>query len=291
VISDHGVVDVHHNLDLRAPLAAKGLAIDRDQAMYVWQSDLTDDVTTRYAEFDGTLHVNGNTMNFLYFREPGHPRDAGFGARLTYDQLRAYPTQQGSSVDLIATLAQVEGVEWVVALARLASGPSVVVTTASGQGIVRKQGTSYAYQASGVDPLGYSTDPGIAHLTDGNFYPDETWLTATHRSAFPDALNRLHALLTSPGCGDVVVTAKAGYDLAEQFEWLVGNYQGGHGGIRADQLRVPYVLAGPGLRSGVVVPVARAEDVGATLGHLMGLQRPQGLSGRVLSQALIPSAP
>ncbi len=79
-----------------------------------------------------------------------------------------------------------------------------------------------------------------------------------------------------------MVLAPLGWDLASDYEMFVGNYRGGHGGLRADQLRVPYILAGPGLEAGSIITTARAEDVGATLFELLGLNLPEHAEGRSL---------
>ena len=52
---------------------------------------------------------------------------------------------------------------------------------------------------------------------------------------------------------------------------FVGNYHGGHGGLRAGQMLVPYVVAGPGIPRGRLATGA-AEDVGATLLRALGIE-------------------
>ncbi len=87
------------------------------------------------------------------------------------------------------------------------------------------------------------------------------------------------------------MTAAPGYDLAADYELIVGNYRGGHGGLRADQLRVPYVLSGPGVPTGQRLATARAEDVGATLMRLTGCPPPAQPDGEDLMPSVAGPTP
>ena len=87
------------------------------------------------------------------------------------------------------------------------------------------------------------------------------------------------------------MTASLGYDLAADYEMVVGNYRGGHGGLRADQLRVPYILSGPGVPAGQRLATARAEDIGATVMRLAGCPPAQQRSGEDLIPAVATPAP
>ena len=155
-----------------------------------------------------------------------------------------------------------------------------------GGGELVSGGPAIAYRSQGDDPLGYAA----LGLADGRPRTPAEWLAATHGAAFPDAPHRLVALMADANAGDLVVTSAPGYDLGAGYEMLVGSYRGGHGGLRADQLRVPYVLAGPGVARGARLGAARAEDVGVTLMALIGLAPESGADGRLLREALAPAA-
>jgi hypothetical protein len=151
-----------------------------------------------------------------------------------------------------------------------------------GAGRITEAASGRAYRADGGDPLGYAP----LGLADGRPRTPAEWLEATHAAEYPDAVERIAAVLATDAAGDLVVTALPGHDFGLDYEALVGNYRGGHGGLRADQLRVPYVLAGPGVRPGVRIAAARAEDVGATLLALLGLPVQGDGGGRVLREGL-----
>ena len=261
--SDHGMVDVGRNADLRAPLERAGLRAWRGAATHLSSSELTDPLST-WADTDALVVINGNTLNYLYLRAPGDAwtRRAAPGAA------RAYAPRGGAPVDLVPLLLAEPAVETVVLTG--ADG-SVEVHAAGGRARIRDAGGGrLAYSLEeGQDPLGLP-----AELADGTPRTDAEWLAASHAGPYPDGVVRLWRLLRAPDAGDVVVLARPGWDLASDYEVMVGNYRGGHGGLRADQLRVPYVLSGPGVPRGVERATARAEDVGATVLKLLGLPLP-----------------
>ena len=80
---------------------------------------------------------------------------------------------------------------------------------------------------------------------------------------------------------DIVLTTKAGYDIARNYEIFVENYKGGHGGIHKDLLSVPYIMKIPEIQ-GKMIHVARAEDIGATIFDYLQLNTSYSLTGRSL---------
>ncbi len=102
--------------------------------------------------------------------------------------------------------------------------------------------------------------------------------------AFVDQqLGRLLDALDRSGSGDrtiVLVTADHGEALGEHGEETHGVF------LYDATLRVPWVMAGPGVSHGTVTQVlARGVDVMPTLLDLAGLDRPGGLDGRSLATA------
>ncbi len=290
VLSDHGVTDVSRNVDLRQALGQAGLRAWRGEATHLRQSRLEDPLST-WADVDAILAVNGNTMNYVYLRAPGATGDAAWRTRPEPDTVfHQPPLQGGAPVDVVETLLGTEGVELVVVRAD-ASG-QVRLFSRTGQGRITPAEGGLAYTYEGEDPLGYAQQEATRQLCDGQPRSEREWLRATHSSGYPDAVVRLHRLMTAPDVGDLVVTAADGYDLAADYEMMVGNYRGGHGGLRADQLRVPYILAGPGLPAGQHLATARAEDVGATLVRLAGCPPSEGRSGEsLLAPVAVPTPP
>lgn len=282
VLTDHGLAQVNVNLDLRTAMAER-------MALKMFRGDATELGTTLettladFADVDGVLATNGNTMCHVYLRRAAE----GFARPYTSTELRAFevPTasQQATTVDVIDGLTRLHGIELVVARGNLGT---LAVFGAEGEGTITIAGDAYAYAARGNDPLGYADTPATAALMDGQPHPAAQWLKASTDGSFPDALHRLAVLFADANTGDVVVTAIPGYDLVSDYEMIVGAYRGGHGGLRADQLRVPYVLSGAGVHRRGHIEVARAEDVGATLRVLLGLTASATSGGKVIDGAL-----
>ena len=82
-----------------------------------------------------------------------------------------------------------------------------------------------------------------------------------------------------------MLTSARGYDLAPDFELFVGEYRGGHGGLRKDQILAPFIVAGPDVPARRH-PIATAEDVGATLHQLLKAPLHPHAEGR----SLLPEA-
>jgi hypothetical protein len=243
-----------------------GLLYDRDTA--VRRSGGLDRPLTEYLEggVDVIQALQGNNMCFLYFNNPSFVGPDSWHRPLAYDDLRSYARRGGTdTVDLVRAVSSMEGVELVIH-----RGPApgrFSISTLHGAGEITVEGPeTFSYRVtSGVDPLGYAGVPWGVPI-----HEDE-WLKLTFDTRYPYAVPLLARLLTSHRDADLVVTAKDGYDHGLDFEFVVQNYRGGHGGLDEGQMVVPFILTGPGVRVGVRVPFARAEDVGNTLQKLMGL--------------------
>lgn len=281
VITDHGVSDAKQNLDLRAILAKKGLVGMRDEATHLFESELEEPLSV-WNGADAVVVINGNMLNYLYFSEAD---TKGFGHRFTFDELSAKkPIAGGESVNVIELLLAEPGVELVIANATDARDGQVVLS-AKGRGVLRKLPEGLDYRSTGEDPLGYDSEALRALKASGAHSADE-WREASLETRYPDALHRIHELLRSRDVGDLVVTAAPGFDFGADYELFVHDYRGGHGGLRDDQLRVPYVLSGPGIAKGRRIRAARAEDVGRTLFQLLHVERREPFDGRILDDAL-----
>jgi arylsulfatase A-like enzyme len=280
-ITDHGVETVSNNLDMRRELKdCCDLRVHRGKATVVFGSKL-DEPLSLYANVDAIQVINGNLLTYLYLRDPAGKGDEAWRQALYEPQLRAYPAG-GEAKDMLKTLVAMPGVEH--AIARTEDG-SAIIQGKGGVGTIRRHPDGLSYQFEGDDPLGFDEHPTLAGMI-GAPHPEREWLAKSHRTGYPDAILRIHRLMAAEGAADLVLTSSRDYDFGADYEAIVGNYRGGHGGLRADQTRVPYVIAGPGVRAGSVVDFARAEDVGATLLTLLHAPPEPMANGRVLRAAL-----
>jgi arylsulfatase A-like enzyme len=275
IVTDHGVADAKQNFDLRALLREKtGMIAERDHATHLAESELDDDPEV-WARADAVVVINGNMMNYLYFRDRGADVAHAWSRPLSVEELAAFQPQKAPGpVDVIAALRSAPEVELVIG--RRGSG-EVAIFDARGEATLAERDGAITYRIVTGDPLGYGRDQ--THSRD-------EWLALTIGTRFPDAPNRLWALINAENVGDLVVTSAPGWDFGQDYELFVGNYRGGHGGLRADQLEVPYVISGRGVRAGVRIERARAEDIGATLFALLGVEAPDGAEGHALREAL-----
>lgn len=279
--SDHGVVTVDRNVSIVAELQDRhGLRYDRDTA--VRKSSHLARPLSDYVEerIDVVQALQGNTMCFLYFRNPAREGEAAWHAPLTAHQVHDYPVRGGAArIDLVAEVLGMEGVEFVMHRTAIPGG--IRVASREGCGEIRAvAGEGYSWRViRGADPFGYGDTLRDRPLSD------DAWLAATHGHRYPYAVPLVARLLTAHRDADLVVTTEAGYDHGRDFEFIVGNYRGGHGGLGADQLVVPMILCGPGIRQGQALPYARPEDIGRIVRHLMGTPvAPERLLAAALSQ-------
>ena len=275
LISDHGVRDVHKNLDLADHFMKKfDLRFSMGNSINFLGSGLNTPLED-VEETDGFIALNGNLMSFLYLKDTYKPYPQNWRGRLPYQTLRKYPLnlqmkrsekgKRNKYIDLVHEITQIKGIEFVI---YQKSKHEVVVHQKGGVGMIRGNGRGYRYSYKRKDPLGYSMHKKTARLINGYFHSSRKWLEASFDSEYPDAIHRVFKLLQHPKSGDVVIVASKGYDMGNNYELIVKNFRGGHGGLHAENLRVPYIIAGKNIKK-KRIEFARAEDIGRYLLNLM----------------------
>jgi hypothetical protein len=256
VITDHGVSSVHTNIDIVA-LLNNELALDliRGPATHLDTDQLETPLST-FQDKDGYFVINGNQCAYLYFKEPGEKNPESWAQKLTPNKITTYKGK-----NIASFLANVEGVDIV---AYPAAQDSIVILKKDRQALVTYYPDSgYKYTTSGSDPL---YKEGVFH-TD-SIYTEEELLVLSLETEYPYAIPRLFQLLTKNESPDLVLTSMPGYDLASDYELIVGNYKGGHGGIRQEVIQVPYIIYQPGKKP-AVIQTALSEEIGEmVLGYL-----------------------
>jgi len=195
---------------------------------------------------------------FLYFKGPG-----GWGDRPTPTEVAAILTAPPPPQQLW-NLPAVDVVTW------LESDTAAVVRSAAGLARIRveagPQGLRYAYEPVSADVFGYTADPDLAGFVAAGPHPSRAWLAATAAHEYPDVVPHLIGLLHEPRAGQAIVFTRPGYSFVAE--------RGAHGGLRRAERRVPLLIAGPGIRAGITLPVARSTDLVPTLLELLGRQVP-----------------
>lgn len=279
LISDHGNSEVKYNLDLRVNFQEDlGLQLERGESTVLMTSELNSPFE-EFADKNGYFVINGNLSAYLYMKDPSKKdvSQAWIG-RLSYEQITQYPSGN-DNIDLPSCISRIEGIELV---SYISNDTTIIVQNKYGKGTISTNSNgAYKYSVTESDPFGYQNDSATFKLMDEQFHPADVWLEASINTNYPDALHRLYSLVSKPDMGDILICTLKNYDLAKDYEMLIGNYRGGHGGIRAEMLNVPYVLYAPG-QIPQNIPFARSEDVGATVLKYLDMNTAYVLDGKPL---------
>ena len=273
MISDHGGRDVRNNINLTDHFLKKfNLRFSMGDSMHF--ASVLDTSLDDMEGSDGVIALNGNLMSFLYLKNPFKHYPQNWRKKLPYKILRKYPLnhqmikyedKENKYVDLVHEIIQIKGIEFVI---YRKSEHEVVIYHKKGIGMIREHNGRYRYGHRREDPLKYSMYKKTKRLINGHFHSSMKWLKASFDSEYPDAIYRVFKLLQHPKSGDAIIIASKGYDMGKDYELVVKNFKGGHGGLHADNLRVPYIIAGKNIKK-KKVKFARAEDVGRYLLDMM----------------------
>ena len=210
-------------------------------------------------KFDAVSMISGNGMANLYFKG-----SQGWGHRVSFEELSHRfllldELRFNDAVDLVVTQG--------------ADG-AIHFQTKRGHGFFRVSANDglIRYQFDREDPLGIFSKNDAVLMSGFDF---DTSLKLTWDSHFPDVFKQMHQLYQSGRTGDVVVSAKTGYDLREKFEHPL--HRASHGSICPEHMRVPLLMNFP-----IDNPHVRSVDVFPTLLKLLGKNIPQGIDGRCL---------
>lgn len=252
IVTDHGVSDVEQNLDI-VPLAKEKIGLDLVRGNAVnYRSMILDEPLANFVDKDGYWVINGNLSAYLYLRDPSKSGAESWRKNINYQDLIAYK-KEGNTINIPKSFAALEGIQLVI---YKKDDQNIIVQDKAGYATITKKNDQYRYQASTADPLKY-----MDHDLTDTFLTKEVWIDQTINTEYPDAIYRLFSLMEAPNIGDLVITSTEGYDLAKDYEVIVNDYKGGHGGLHASQLRVPYIIYSPG-RKKQKINYTRAEDVG-----------------------------
>ncbi len=263
IVSDHGVASVENNIDfIKESKEIMGLDFIRGNAVNYRSMQLKEPLSD-FVDKDGYFVINGNLSAMLYLRDPSQSGTESWRTNLTSQQLIDF-SKNGTYVDITDGIANMEGLEFVIFRK---DKNTIIVKNKKGQASIENRDHTYKYTPLSNNPFGYNE----IDLLD-TFLTADQWIEKTINTDYPDAVYRLYSLMDMPNVGDFVLTSKEGYDFAKDYEVIVGNYKGGHGGIKANQLRVPYILSIPNQKSRKI-DFLRSEDVGKMIGDWLGFSK------------------
>ncbi len=242
IVSDHGHHAVHTHFDLAVELG------ERHGLKTAYHSR-----PAFRPSFDAVACVSGNGMAHVYLRGP----DGSWATRPSRDVI--HRDHRGLLESLLAEPA----VEIVVT--RGEAPESLIVESRSGVADLAETADGIAYSVrEGSDPFGWGEMPGEMSSREA--------LENTVETGHPDALVQIAQLFRTVRTGDIVVSAAAGYDLRERFEWPV--HHSSHGGLIRDHMLIPVASSVP-LAEGPV----RSADVATTVMDYLGVPAPAGVDG------------
>lgn len=264
IVTDHGVARVNQNIDfIKEAKDRLNLDLIRGNAVNYRSMQLKEPLSD-FIDKDGYFVINGNLSAMLYMRDPSKSGAESWRSNLSYDLLVDFPyikfNPNDKRINVAQGISNMEGIEFVV---YRKDERSIIVQNSTEEATIEKRGNVYKYATLSNNPFGYNEE-----LID-TFLTADQWLENTIDTDYPDAIYRLYSVMDMPNVGDFFLTSTEGYDFAKDYEVIVGNYKGGHGGIKANQLRVPYIISAPN-QNPEKIDFLRSEDVGQMIGDWLG---------------------
>ncbi|MBC7885101.1 MAG: alkaline phosphatase family protein [Saprospiraceae bacterium] len=236
VVSDHGISDVHENIDFCKWMEEHtGLHIERGKSVHVLSSALDEPIES-LSKKDGYFVINGNLTAYLYMKNNTFVAKEQWKYPLPAPMLKNYPAGN-KMINIPELLTQMDGLELII---YKENPEEMVILNGQEKAIVKRIDHRLSYHVIEGNPLNYPDSLRRIPLTSYQ------WLQRTTETDFPNAIPRIWQLMSAKGIGDIVMTSRKGVDLANDYEIFVGNYKGGHGGLRKEIITVPYILYRPG---------------------------------------------
>ncbi len=240
--SDHGLTATHSHFDSLGFLRNRGF-----RPLYYTN------VLRHYLDADSSVMVSGNSMAHYYFRG-----EKGWTERAAADRTREIS-------DSLCSLPATD----LVCVASGGDGQEVSVRNSGGEAALGFCGEDRIYyRCISGNPLGY--DFRSREMTSSES------LDLTINSDYPDAPMQILQLFESSRTGDVVLSARPGYDLRSAHE--NPEHRGSHGSLHKDHMLVPVLLSIPAVRD-----YARTADVFPTILRYLDIDVPEGIDGCGLS--------
>lgn len=244
IVSDHGLSATHTHLGVNQLLENEGI-----------RTFFYPVVMKR--DFEAASMVSGNSMLHLYF---AHVKNGGPPERSDWKGIMFEENFSSKQKHAIELLKKEEAVD--ILITRSREGGLLIYRNGQ-QAKLSHVGEKIRYERLKGDPLDYGSIP--------EELSEDEWLQATYESDYPDAPVQLMQLIRSRRSGDVILSARSGYDLRERYE--IHEHKGSHGSLHRDQMKIPiisnYPLRGP----------IRSVDVFATICELMGQPIPANIDG------------
>jgi hypothetical protein len=203
---------------------------------------------------NAAVAISGNSFANVYVASEGRWERPSVGDEL-----------EGEHSKLLEALRQREEIEWI---AYRHDNGAIKFASRAATALLNRTEDNYTYAFEGSDPLQLGLSGSKIHVYEA--------LEVTANTRFPDALEQIWQLFTSRRTGDIVVTAKPGYDLRGWREWP--EHRSSHGALCSEHMKVPILSSRPFPSNGPV----RTVDLFPTIIESLGLAPTKSHSGRSL---------
>lgn len=222
--SDHGLTPTEHHFDLGDWMTDQGL----NSVSYpvIWRRNPK-----------SAVMISGNSFGSIHLlNHPGSHvlRDAAI--RNYFGQERITELLQQDAVDFISYRADQTG--------------AFFIQNRQGKARIEVEGDRFSYHPITADPFSLGSVSVNGHREA---------LEATFHSEYPDALVQITDLFKSRRAGDIIVSAKNGYDLRDFWEYP--EHKGSHGSLHRENIHVPLICN----QKGWAAHAARTADLFPTL--------------------------
>ncbi len=273
IVSDHGLSATHTHFCINTFLEKRG--IETFYFPIVFKK-----------KFDAVNMMSGNGMTHLYFKKgsviasPGGAKQSPACTCAGWSEPSTLEDIEDMHPGLLDELLNEEAVD---ILAGRDRDGYIVARSKRGKARLKLHGDEIEYHVDGTDPFGYESN--VAQ----DFSPAKC-VAQTFRSAnigrskdlrytidtdYPDAPYQLAHIFHSPRCGDVILSAKPGFDLRLKYE--DPEHKSSHGSLHREHMIVPLLCNAPlGGRIG------RTVDVFPTYLKLMGHSVLENIDGESL---------
>ena len=222
--SDHGLTPSHTHFDLGDWMTAQGLK----SVSYpvIWRGNPK-----------SAVMISGNSFGSIHLLNH-EGSDVLHQTRLleVFGQERMDALLSEAAVDFVTYRGDIDG--------------EFYVQNQQGNAVIRNHNDMYSYEPLSADPL------GLGDIAPSNH---RQALELTFNSNYPDALVQISQLFRSRRAGDIVVSAKNGYDLRDFWEYP--EHKGSHGSLTKEHIQVPLIYN----QKGWAEHAARTADLFPTL--------------------------
>ncbi len=242
VASDHGLTPTHSHFDSLGFLQKRGF-----KTLYYTN------VLRHFFDANASVMVSGNSMAHCYFKNSD-----GWKRHTHYEEIKDMADELSvrPEIDIVCVRTGGENEAEVV---RIMNSRGEALVNFDREGRVR-------YRTLKGDPLGYGS------LADERMDSYESF-ERTIDTDYPDALVQILQLFESPRTGDMVLSAKPGYDLRATHE--NPEHRGSHGSLHKEHMTVPVLISLPTQRDHL-----RTADIFPMMARYLGLDVPEGIDGK-----------